>query len=76
MTYDEVAAVIGPGHLTPPEFVDNYLEWQDDGRWPKGHFERGDRVVQYKCGGRVVKGLQFRNGRLVNFDPTHFAVAD
>lgn len=73
MSRAEVAEIIGPGVLKPIEFVDRYVQLQMEGKWPAGYAQPGDRVVEYRSDAQVIHGLEFRNDRLVNFDPAHYA---
>ena len=75
-TYIQVAERIGPGELLPASSVEKLLRWQEEGRIPAGYHQKGDQFVQYPSDGPIVYGLEFRDGKLIHFDPERFSKPD
>lgn len=72
-TYAQVAERIGPGEVLPAGSVEKLLRWQEEGRIPAGYHQKGDQFVQYASDGPIVYGLEFRDGKLIHFDPERFS---
>jgi hypothetical protein len=71
---ESVTALLGRG-TTDDELLSALLKWQagphyDANVWPDG-IQEDDVLLEFDAKPYNVR-LQFRNGRLVNFDPTEF----
>ena len=78
MSVAEVEEMLGPGELLSGEARDQQLDWTSRFAARRPHTfpdgaQPGDQFIVYPLRGGATQHLQFREGRLINHLPEHFA---